>query len=91
MPTETLEPENSHEPLDHKHQATKLEERLKRKAGKRKGGRESIYIQREAHAAEQGLLDLKLEGASALTLARNSKVLHLFLADTLRLIFQTLM
>lgn len=36
------------------------------------------------------LLDLKLEGTLALTLARNPKVLHLFLEDTLFLIFQSL-
>lgn len=34
------------------------------------------------------LLDLKLEGALALTLAGNSKILHLFLKDTICLIFQ---
>lgn len=37
------------------------------------------------------LLNLKLEGALALTLARNSKILHLFLEDSLCLIFQSLL
>lgn len=64
MATETLDPENSHQPLNRKAQVTKLEVQGKQNTRKKKGGA-FIYKEKptEAPAEAQVFQDLQLESS----------------------------